>query len=140
VLERFETVRVGSDFNYVNGWHSSLNPISSEALELAFAKKSLRQVCEREANAKRDLGAKIAEKLRRRLADLRAATCVKDLVAGRPRELKGARHRQIAVDLCEGFGIIFCANHNSVPTLESGGVDWAKVSRIKILRIEAIND
>jgi len=107
------------------------------ALELAFAKKSLRQLCESEAKAKRDLGVRMAEKLTRRLADLRAATCVKDLVAGRPRELDGARHRHIAVELCNGARIVFCANHNAIPMLESGGVDWSRVSRVKILRIES---
>ena len=106
------------------------------ALELAFAKKSLRQLCESETKAKRDLGVRMAEKLRRRLADLRAATCVKDLVAGRPRELDGADHRHIAIDLCEDYRIIFCANHTANPVVKSGDVDWSRVSRVKILRIE----
>lgn len=107
------------------------------ALELAFSKRSLRHLCENEAKAKRELGASVAQKLRRRLADLRAATCVTDLVAGQPRELENLRSRHIAVDLREGFRIVFCANHNAIPTLESGGVDWAKVSRVKIMRIES---
>ncbi len=106
-------------------------------MELAFAKKSLRQICESEAKAKRDLGIKMAELLKRRLADLRAATSVKDLVAGRPRELEGARRRHIAVDLCVGSRMVFCANHNTIPMLGSGGVDWSRVSRVKILRIES---
>jgi len=106
------------------------------ALELAFAEKSLRQLCENEAIAKRMLGIKVAEKLKRRLADLRAATCVKDIVAGSPRELEGVYQRQIALALCDDYHIVFCANHNTVPFLESGAIDWAKVSRVKILRIE----
>jgi hypothetical protein len=32
--------------------------------------------------------------------------------------------------------VVLCANHNTLPVLESGGVDWGRVSRIKILRIE----
>jgi len=107
------------------------------ALELAFAKKSLRQLCESEAKAKRDLGVRIASTLKRRLADMRAATSVKDLVAGQPRELEGTHRLHIAVNLCDGSRIVFCANHNATPMLESGGVDWSRVSRIKILRIES---
>ena len=110
------------------------------ALELGFADKSLRQLCENEAVAKRILGVRVAEMLKRRLADLRAATCVEDLVAGRPRKLEGAHQRQIAVELCDSFHFVFCANHNAVPLLESGAIDWAKVSRVKILRIESHHD
>ncbi len=105
-------------------------------MELAFDKKSLREVCENEDKAKRDLGVRVAERLKRRLADLRAATCVKDLVAGQPRELDGADHRHITIDLCEDYRIVFCANHTATPMLESGDVDWSRVSRVKILRIE----
>lgn len=105
-------------------------------MELAFDKKSLRELCENAEKAKRKFGVRVAEKLKRRLADLRAATSVKDLVAGRPRELEGTKYRHIAIDLCEDYRILFCANHNVIPVLESGDVDWSKVSRIKILRIE----
>ena len=106
-------------------------------LELAFANKSLRQLCESEAKATRGFGGRVAQRLRRRLADLRAATSVKDLVAGRPRELESVRRRNVSVELAEGSRIVFCANHNTIPMLSSGGVDWSSVSRIKILRIES---
>jgi plasmid maintenance system killer protein len=109
-------------------------------LEIAFAKKSLRNLCESDTKAKRELGAKIAKLLRRRLADLRAATCVKDIVAGRPREVGRGRHGRYAVELCDNSRIIFCANHITVPVVASGGVDWSKVSRVKILRIEGSHD
>src|SRR5690242_7486082 len=69
------------------------------AVEIAFAKKSLRRLCESERAARRSLGATVAERLKRRLADLRAANCVKDLVAGRPKELQNAQAEQIAVEL-----------------------------------------
>ncbi len=105
-------------------------------MELAFDDKSLRTLCESKAHARRELGSEVAEVLKRRLADMRAATSVKDLVAGRPRELEGTEYRHIAIDLCEDYRILFCANHNVMPVLESGDVDWSKVSRIKILRIE----
>lgn len=109
-------------------------------LEIAFAEKSLRQLCENETKAQQVLGAAMAEKLKRRLADLRAATCITDLVAGRPRELDGPCPRPFAVDLRDGARIVFSANHNVNPLLKSGCVDWPKVSRVKILRIEVDHD
>ncbi len=121
----------------IAGWHPMENSDMMTALELAFSTKSLRQLCESGAKAKRVLGFSVALKLRRRLADMRAATCVKDLVAGQPRELENPGRRNIVVGLCKGFRIVFCANHNVVPVLNSGGVDWAKVSRVKILRVES---
>ena len=115
-------------------------PIFLMPLELAFSEKSLRQLCENETIAKRKLGARVAEKLKRRLADLRAASCVMDLVVGVPRELEGDNANQFAISLCDGYRMVFCANHTAVPFLESGAIDWARVSRVKVLRIEGNHD
>ncbi len=106
------------------------------AVEIAFAKKSLRQLCESERTARRSLGARVAERLKRRLADLRAANCVKDLVAGRPRELRGDRAGQVAVDLGDGFQLVFCTNHSVPPLLDGSHVDWSRVNRVKIIYVE----
>jgi toxin HigB-1 len=105
------------------------------ALELAFANKSLRKVCESEAHADREFGRTVAQKLRRRLSDLRAATRVDDLVAGQTREIAGYRGGRMAVELGSGWRLVFCANHTVLPTLDTGDVDWSKVGRVKILSI-----
>jgi hypothetical protein len=78
----------------------------------------------------------VAEILKRRLADLRAAASIEDLVAGQPRELDGSHGQHMVVDLRDGCRVIFCANHPKNPTTENGDLDWAKVSRVRILRIE----
>ena len=109
------------------------------AVEIAFAKKSLRRLCENERAARRSLGASIAARLKRRLADLRAANCVTDLVAGRPRELQSAQPGQMAVDLGKRFQLIFSANHGHDPLMDGVGVNWSKVNRVKILSIESDN-
>lgn len=107
------------------------------ALDLAFDSKSLRNICENEQEAIRELGPSVSEVLKHRLADLRAALSVKDLLVGRPRELAGGIHHQhMAIDLRDEYQMIFCANHPSNPIDENGKLDWSRVSRIKILRIE----
>jgi hypothetical protein len=78
----------------------------------------------------------VAEKLKGRLADLRAANCVNDLIAGRPRELQGDRVGQVALSLGDGFQLVFCANHRVVPLVEGSHVDWSRVNRVKIMSIE----
>ena len=109
-------------------------------MELAFDSKSLRTICESEAFAKRELGTVVAEVLKHRLADLRAATFVTDIVAGRPRVLDGVGNQHMVVDLCDAHRMDFCANHPNNPVTRAGELDWAKVSRIKILRIEGDYD
>lgn len=104
-------------------------------LELAFESKELREMCESEAEAKRQLGDTAAEMLRHRLADLDAAASPKDLLAGRPR--LGQDGETMVVDLCEGCRLVFTANHPSNPTTSTGELDWARVARIRILRIES---
>lgn len=106
-------------------------------MELAFDTVLLRTICESEAHAKRELGGEVAEVLKHRLGDLRAATSVADLVAGQPRQLEGADRQHMAVNLPSGHRIVFSANHPNNPITETGDVDWHSVSRVKILRIES---
>src|SRR5438876_798567 len=81
-------------------------------LELAFVNKTLRQLCESSTKANRQLGDEVADRLRRRVADLRAATCVSDLLVGTPEEIRRNDQPQIVLDLGNCFQISFCANHN----------------------------
>jgi hypothetical protein len=84
--------------------------------------------------AERELGVAVAESLRRRLADLRAATSVSDLIASPPLPLTDPL--QMAIELSDGYRLVLAANHVSVPMLGSGLVDWSAVTRIKLLRME----
>src|SRR5262245_50255130 len=97
-------------------------------VKLAFATIALRSLCEQQAKAERVLGMKVAEKLRERLADMEAADNVLELLAGRPREVPGNPLPHYAVDLADGFRLVFAANHNDVPMLKKGRVDWKNVS------------
>lgn len=72
----------------------------------------------------------------RRLADLRAVDKVTDLLAGVPRESNGPCPKNYLLNLDESSVLVFSANHLSNPLLSTGCIDWPKVSRIKILRIE----
>ena len=104
-------------------------------MELAFDSRALRTICESETAARRDLGTKVAETLKHRLGDLRAATSIHELLVGRPR-LLDASNEQMVIDLCDGYEIVFSANHPKKPLTDDGTLDWTKVSRVKILRID----
>jgi proteic killer suppression protein len=119
-----------SDRNFLQGYRL--------ALDLAFDSKLLRTICENEEEAFHELGRSVGEVLKHRLADLRAAISVNDLLVGRPRILDGDTHNlHMVIDLCDGYQVIFRANHPNNPVGENGKIDWQKVSRIKILRIES---
>ena len=110
-------------------------------MEIAFNKKSLRKLCEDENLARWSLGAIVANKLKARLADLKAARCIDDVRAGTPRIIPGRRNSRVQINLTEGYRIRLVVNHNIFPTVSGGSglVDWSNVSRIKIVAIERTN-
>jgi len=108
----------------------------ARAVNLAFDTLALRSLCECQSKAERALGLRAAARLRDRLADIRAADVVSELVAGRPREIEGGRHRHFAVDLADGYRLVLCANHVRIPVHETNRVDWSRVTQVKVLKIE----
>jgi hypothetical protein len=108
-------------------------------VNLAFSTKTLRELCESQVAAQRKFGRRVADALRGRLADLCAAANVLELPAGNPREIEGGRHRYYAIDLADGYRLVVCANHTEVPVAKDGGVDWVRVSRVRVHRIEVAN-
>ena len=109
-------------------------------MELAFESRALRTICESETNAQSELGPTVAEVLKRRLADLRAANSINDLVVGRPRLSDDENDQHLIIDLVSGCSMVLGANHPSNPLTATGRLNWAMISRVKLLRIESNND
>lgn len=109
-------------------------------MELAFDTISLRTICENEQHAISELGVEVAEVLKHRLADLQAATSVKDIIVGRLPEFNGTEANHLAIYLSNKHSIVLCANHPKNPMTDTGEIDWERVSRVKILRIESNYD
>ena len=57
-------------------------------------------------------------------------------VPGRLHELKGDRKGQLSYDLDHPYRLIFVPAHEPVPSKQSGGMDWLRVTAVKILGIE----
>jgi hypothetical protein len=106
-------------------------------LEIAFAKEKLRTLCENKAKAETSLGIEAAVKLRRRLADLVAAENVKELIAGGAKS-RGDLGKELVIELDANHTLVLTPNHMVMPTSKAGNVDWKKVRRVKILRIDQI--
>ncbi|RUW71127.1 MULTISPECIES: killer suppression protein HigA [unclassified Mesorhizobium] len=102
---------------------------------MAFADKNLRSICESESAAIQSLGAAVAALLKHRLADLSAASSTVDLIAGDPQEIDGTDSGLFAIQLANSVRMLFTANHQRTPRLNTGMVDWSAVRRIKIISI-----
>ena len=110
------------------------------AVDILFDTGALRTLCSSEREAKKQLGANSAKKLRTRLADLRAAARVGDLIAGRPHPLKGVRTGQFAVDLHGGMRLVFESAHVVPPLTPDGAIDWPQVTALRIVFIGDYHD
>lgn len=101
-------------------------------MEIEFADDELAKLCNDAGYATRRLGSDNARKLRARLADLSAAECVTELIAGRPHPLKGKSTGSFALSLHGGCRLVFVPDHEVVPKSKGGGIDWRFVTRVRI--------
>lgn len=70
----------------------------------------------------------------RRLADLRAATSIFDLVAGQPTDAAGSQP-QVTIELGAGYRMVLHPNHVNNPRSADGDVDWSQVRRVQVVEI-----
>lgn len=83
-----------------------------------------------------------AKKIRKRMAEFRAAESLMDFWPpksgpGRCHELtSGNRKGTLSVDLDHPYRLLFVPNHDPLPMLADGGLDWSKVTAIKIIGVE----
>ena len=108
-------------------------------MHLAFETRLLRTICEREIESRRRLGNPVADALQHRLADLRAAASVSDLVAGSPRMEAHGEIERLVIGLADDQEVVLEPNHRQNPVNETGMLDWSAVTRVKIVRIGGID-
>lgn len=103
-------------------------------MELAFETVELRRVCESDVEARKCFPEGTAEELQDRLADLRAATSVSDLVAG-DLALDARPPGRIRFGLDGGYELVCVANHPRPPITDDGLVDFGRMRRVKVVMI-----
>lgn len=109
---------------------------------ILFKTQKLKKLCNEEREAVRRLGRPSAEKLRVRLDDLEAAAAllVMASVGGRCHELKGDLRGRLALDLANGERLVFEPVHEPIPVKGDGGLDWSKVTCIRIVSVGNYHD
>ncbi len=86
----------------------------------------------------REWGAEQAKLIARRLTELAAAENLETmrlLPQARAHELKGNREEQISLDVKRPYRLIVIPDYDAPPRKTDGGLDWGKITKIKILEV-----
>lgn len=108
-------------------------------MELAFETVGLRRVCESDTEARKRFPAETVEDLQDRLADIRAATSVSDLVAGQP-SLDPQPPGRIRFGLDGGYELVCVGNHPRPPLAGGSLVDFSRMRRLRVVVIAQESD
>lgn len=114
-------------------------------MEIAFAKKKLSRDLSDQRRLQRAHGDRRARLIMRRLSALQAADTLADFWPPnsgpeRCHELSGNREGQLSVDLDHPYRLVFTVANDPVPRKEDGGLDWRRVTQIRILAVEDTHD
>lgn len=106
------------------------------SLEISFDTEQLRDLCEDESLAAHALGPDCAEVLKRRLADLRAANSIFDILVGQPQAGEYMEMECYRIRLINGKCLTILSNHTPPRTNAAGTTDWEWVRRIRVVSLE----
>lgn len=106
-------------------------------MDIIFNSSKFEQECNNQRLLQKRYGIDRAKRLRRRLDDLRAAEVLEDMrkVPGRCHELLHDRIGQLSLDLDHPYRLIFEPTE-PVPRKPDGGLDWTKVTAVRIIGVE----
>jgi plasmid maintenance system killer protein len=106
-------------------------------MEISFATSKLAKLCNSEKKLRGDYGPRMATVIQQRLMDLAAAETLESMksIPGRCHQLTQNLDGLFAVDLVHPDRLVFAPDHDPVPQLNRGGVDWAKITKIEVAGI-----
>lgn len=79
------------------------------------------------------IGNQAAYELKKRVADLRAATSMADLIIFLPQA--ATNPHEVKISLSDLANLVFTPNHNKLPLDNHGQIVWQDVYRIKIIGV-----
>jgi plasmid maintenance system killer protein len=107
-------------------------------VQIRYVNRKLQKQCGVLAESVRKWGSVRASRVRLRVTQLSAASCLADLMTLNGADchpLHGNRSGQFAVDAKYPYRLIFVPDHNPLPTLADGGLNLSKVVKIKIIEV-----
>ncbi len=105
---------------------------------LSFKSKKFEKECNDIKLLTREWGTEQAKLIARRLTELAAAdnlATLRILPQARAHELKGNREEQISLDVKHPYRLIIIPDYDAPPRKADGGLDWQKITKIKILEV-----
>ncbi len=108
-------------------------------MEILYGNGKLEKQCSDQIQLAKKYGSDQARAIRRHLDNFIDADTLEDiriLTQARCHELKGDRQGTLAVDLKHPYRLVFEPANEPIPTKEAGGLDWKKVTVIRILEIK----
>ena len=108
-------------------------------MDIVFKNAKLEKIYNNRDSVEKKYGSIQGKLLMRRLDELRAAEnldILRYLPQARCHELKGNKQGQLSVDLKHPYRLIFEPANNPIPLKDDGGLDWKKVTLIRILGVE----
>jgi plasmid maintenance system killer protein len=108
-------------------------------VELSFANRKLAKELADEKSIMRSYGTDNGRRICQRLADLMAAEnleTLRFLPQLRAHELTADRAGQISVDVKHPYRLLILPDHDEMPRKPDGGLDWKRVTKVKILEIK----
>jgi hypothetical protein len=107
-------------------------------MELSFESAALRSLCERGEATHFDAPTDVASQLRHRIADLRSAQQVRDLVVGNP-QFHGDIATVLQIELGTRWVLELRPNHAKPICENSGRVDWNRVHRLRVTSVKRLD-
>jgi proteic killer suppression protein len=108
-------------------------------VELSFANRKLAKELADEKSIMRSYGTDNGRRICQRLVDLMAAEnleTLRFLPQLRAHELTADRAGQISVDVKHPYRLLILPDHDEMPRKPDGGLDWKRVTKVKILEIK----
>jgi len=105
---------------------------------ISFHTKKIEKECNDLKVLTRQYGDIQAKLIARRLAELAAADnleTLRFLPQVRAHELKGSRARQISLDVKHPYRLLVVPDYAAPPCKPDGGLDWQKITKVKILGV-----
>jgi len=106
-------------------------------IDIAFSTRAVRSLCQSSEAIERKYGAEVARALISRLADVRASSSIAELSSVVPLSTDGEKGNVTIQVSGEIVSYIHASeNHRISPRLADGNVDWARVTRVQIRKVE----
>lgn len=110
-------------------------------IDIDFASRKLKKLFNEEKALIREYGPQRAKRIMVVMTALRAAPNLGTFAPPyspphRCHELTGNRKGELSLDLDGPYRLIFKPDHEPLPTRAEGGLDWSRVTAVKVLGVE----